>query len=88
MLACVIVGLRAKTRELKERNTILGIECDVYQGRIDAVTSGRWEFYKDKRKEWRWKRIANNNKITHASTEGFKNRVDCVDNATQAAYKI
>jgi len=32
------------------------------------------------RKEWRWRIKAANGKIIGASTEGYKNRVDCVDN--------
>ncbi len=41
----------------------------------------RWEIYKDAKNEWRWRRIAGNNRIVGASTEGYKNRHDCVANA-------
>jgi uncharacterized protein YegP (UPF0339 family) len=39
------------------------------------------EVYKDKAGEWRWKRIAPNNREVGASTEGYKNRRDCEANA-------
>jgi len=41
----------------------------------------KWTFYKDRKEEWRWKRVAPNGRIVGAATEGYKNRVDCVDNA-------
>jgi uncharacterized protein YegP (UPF0339 family) len=41
----------------------------------------QWEFYKDKKKEWRWKRTAGNGRIVGAATEGYKNRLDCIANA-------
>ena len=37
----------------------------------------RWEFYKNPKGEWRWKRIAPNGKEVGASTEGYKNEADC-----------
>lgn len=36
--------------------------------------------YKTKRKEWRWKIKASNNRIIAASTESYKNRIDCREN--------
>lgn len=45
-----------------------------------------WRIYKDKRKEWRWTRIASNGRIVGASTEGYKNRTDCIENATRNGY--
>ena len=41
----------------------------------------KWEFYKDKAGEWRWRRTAPNGEIVGASSEGYHNRSDCVDNA-------
>lgn len=32
------------------------------------------------RREWRWRLKGGNNKIIAASSEGFRNRVDCVNN--------
>ena len=36
----------------------------------------RFELYKDKIGEWRWRFIASNNKIIAVSSEGYKNRGD------------
>ena len=47
----------------------------------------RWEFYKDAKGEWRWRRIAGNNRIVGASSEGYKNRKDCVANASRDGYE-
>lgn len=41
----------------------------------------KWELYKDANNDWRWRRTATNGKIVGASTEGYSNRSDCVDNA-------
>lgn len=35
------------------------------------------EFYKDKRGEWRWRRIASNGNIIADSGEGYKDLLDC-----------
>ncbi|MGI9244933.1 MAG: DUF1508 domain-containing protein [Verrucomicrobiales bacterium] len=48
-----------------------------------AAMKDRWEFYKDAKNEWRWRRIAGNNRIVGASSEGYKNRLDCVANASR-----
>lgn len=37
--------------------------------------------YKDASGEWRWRTLAPNNRIVGASTEGYKNKQDCIDNA-------
>jgi uncharacterized protein YegP (UPF0339 family) len=47
----------------------------------------RWEFYKDAKSEWRWRRVAGNNRIVGASSEGYKNRGDCVANAGRNGYE-
>lgn len=46
----------------------------------------KWEFYKDARGEWRWRRKAPNGETVGASTEGYRNRVDCVANARRNGY--
>lgn len=46
----------------------------------------RWEFYKDNRGEWRWRRTASNGRIVGASTEGYVNKADCVANAKRNGY--
>ena len=46
-----------------------------------------WEIYEDKKTgEWRWKHKAANRKIIGASTEGYKNREDCLSNAYANGY--
>jgi uncharacterized protein YegP (UPF0339 family) len=47
-----------------------------------------WEIYKDRRDEWRWRRRALNGRIVGASTEGYKNRSACVDNAKRNGYNL
>lgn len=40
------------------------------------------QFYKTLfTRQWRWKIKASNGKIVAASTESFKNRLDCINNA-------
>ncbi len=45
-----------------------------------------WKIYQDHRGEWRWERKALNGRIVGASTEGYKNRDDCVANARRNGY--
>lgn len=42
-----------------------------------------WDFYKDVKNEWRWKRVAPNGQIVGASHEGYINKEDCVTNAVR-----
>ncbi len=51
------------------------------------MTQDRWEFYKDNANLWRWRRTAPNGKIVGASTEGYVNRSDCVENARRNGYQ-
>jgi uncharacterized protein YegP (UPF0339 family) len=46
----------------------------------------KWEFYKDKKGEWRWRRTAINGRVVGAATEGYINRLDCVENAKRNGY--
>ena len=41
----------------------------------------KWEIYKDKAGEWRWRRTASNGKTVGASSEGYVNHSDCIANA-------
>ncbi len=41
----------------------------------------KWEIYKDNAEEWRWRRTAPNGNIVGSSTEGYKNKMDCIANA-------
>jgi len=46
------------------------------------AAADKWDIYKDKRGEYRWRRRNGvNGKIVGASTEGYKARSDCKDNA-------
>lgn len=36
--------------------------------------------YRDKRRDWWWRVVAGNGRITHASTEGYRRRGDCLVN--------
>lgn len=40
-----------------------------------------WEIYQDNRGEWRWRRVASNGKTVGSSSEGYKNKSDCIANA-------
>jgi uncharacterized protein YegP (UPF0339 family) len=51
------------------------------------IMDDKWEFYKDKAGEWRWHRTASNGKIVGASTEGYKNKSDCEENARRNGWK-
>ena len=45
-----------------------------------------WRIYQDARSEWRWERKATNGRTVGASTEGYRNRADCVANAKRNGY--
>lgn len=45
-----------------------------------------WEFFKDKRGEWRWRRKARNMLIIGAASEGYKNKSDCFKNAKRMGF--
>lgn len=46
----------------------------------------RWHFYQESNGDWRWSRVALNGRIVGASTEGYRNRQDCVANARRHGY--
>jgi len=51
-------------------------------------TNDKWEFYKDTRGHWRWRRISKaNGQIVGSSHEGYVNKADCIANARRAGYK-
>ena len=51
-------------------------------GNPDALgATARWEIYKDKRGEFRWRRTARNGEITGAASESYKARADALANA-------
>lgn len=46
----------------------------------------KWEFYEDKKGEWRWRRTAPNGNIVGASSEGYVRLIDCEANAIRHGY--
>ena len=50
-------------------------------------TGDCWEFYLDHSSEWRWKRVAVNGEEVGASTEGYKSRYDCEENAKRNGWR-
>lgn len=47
----------------------------------------KWEFYQDPSNKWRWRRTASNGSIVGASTQGYVNKSDCIENARRNGYK-
>ncbi|MGJ8562689.1 MAG: YegP family protein [Alphaproteobacteria bacterium] len=47
----------------------------------DLGAKDKWEVYKDKRSEFRWRRTATNGEITGASSESYKAKADAEANA-------
>lgn len=39
---------------------------------------GKFEYNKDKAGEWRWHYVSASGRITYASSEGYKNKKDCL----------
>ena len=58
-------------------------------GRITTTTSENctdsrgdtWEVYQDTASQWRWRRKARNGQIVGSSSEGYRNKSDCISNA-------
>lgn len=48
----------------------------------------RWEFYQDKKGEWRWKTFAKNGVQVGASTEGYTTKQNAVKNAKIMGYSV
>lgn len=46
----------------------------------------QWEFYQDPQKNWRWRRVASNGRVVGQSSEGYRNRADCMANAKRNGY--
>ena len=46
----------------------------------------KWEFYQEANGDWRWRRTAPNGRIVGASTEGYRNKSDCEDNARRNGW--
>jgi len=57
------------------------------EGTDMAGESDKFEVYKDKRGEWRWRRQASNGNIVGASSEGYKSKKDAEANAGRQGYR-
>lgn len=64
----------------------MGLGLDIIN-RIKITPMDKWEFYQDASDEWRWRRTAPNGRIVGASTQGYVNKSDCIDNARRHGYK-
>lgn len=56
-----------------------------YNGKFDPA--GKWEFYQDKKDEWRWRHTAVNGNILGAACEGYTAKSDCVANAKRHGHQ-
>ncbi len=71
---------------VKEADCIKNAERYGYNGKYNPA--GSWEFYEDKRGEWRWRHKAVNTQIIiGASSEGYKGKAAAVANAERHGYK-
>lgn len=52
-----------------------------------AGEKDKFEVYKDKRGEFRWRRIASNGKIVGAASEGYTKKADCEKNMNRGPNK-
>ena len=58
----------------------------------DMTTKGdrdTWEFYQDHKEthhKWRWRRTAPNGRIVGASTQGYADKEECIENAVRDGY--
>ena len=84
-------------RRRASNGNIVGASCEGYTKKSDCKKnaqrhgmdgnpddlgqSDRWEVYKDKRNEFRWRRIATNRNITGSSSESYKIKKDAEANA-------
>ncbi|EIA15711.1 DUF1508 domain-containing protein [Clostridium perfringens] len=51
------------------------------------MNNDKWQIYKDLTGEWRWRRIASNGRIVGASSQGYVNKSDCIENAKRNGCK-
>ena len=85
--------VEAKAREIQKLLSQAGIDSVVNPivyddsmaptGWTDKVT-----VYRDKGREWRWRRTSQNGEIVGASHEGFKNFADCQANLQRSCCAV
>ncbi len=84
-------------RRKASNGNIVGSSCEGYTQKAACVANAqrhgmdnnpeglgakdKWEVYKDKRGEYRWRRTAVNGEITGASSESYKSKSDAEANA-------
>lgn len=87
-------------RRTAVNGNVVGASSEGYKVKADAVSNaehygyngkfnpaGSWEFYEDKKGEWRWRHTATNGNIIGAASEGYKARADAVKNAERHGYQ-
>ena len=87
-------------RRLASNGNIVGAATEGYKAKADCVknaehygynnkfnNAGKWEFYEDKKSQWRWRHTAVNGNILGAASEGYNAKADCVKNAERHGYK-
>lgn len=87
-------------RRTAPNGNIVGRATEGYKAKADAVKNaehygyngkfnpaGNWEFYQDKKEEWRWRHTAVNGNIIGAASEGYKSKGDALKNAERHGYK-
>ena len=72
---------------VNKTDCVANAERHGYSGKCELGPDDKWEFYADKAGEWRWRRTARNGEIVGASTEGYVNKSDCVENAQRNCYQ-
>jgi uncharacterized protein YegP (UPF0339 family) len=86
-------------RRTATNGEIVGAATEGYKNRAMAVKNAmrpaygdkkdkdKWDFYRDEKGYWRWRRRASNGLIVGASCQGYVRRIDCVRNAERVPFK-
>jgi uncharacterized protein YegP (UPF0339 family) len=81
-----IVGA-ATEAYLKEKDCVANAQRHGMDGNPKKQGKGdKWEFYKDKKGEHRWRRRASNGNIVGAASESYKNKKSALANAERNGY--
>ncbi len=54
---------------------------------VESAKKDKITLYEDKAGEWRWRRVASNGNIVGSSSEGYKTKEACKDNAERQFTK-
>lgn len=87
-------------RRTAANGRIVGKSSEGYKNRADVEKNaerygyngkykpdGDWEFYQDKKSEWRWRHTVAQSNIIGASSEGYAAKKDAIANAERHGYK-